>query len=70
MITLYHLLLVCMFQEKTSVLTRLEGVTIETIITMVMKLSEATFKPFLFKVGKVYVLSQNETFSENIFILY
>ncbi|KAL4236600.1 HEAT repeat-containing protein 1 [Mactra antiquata] len=31
-------------------LNSLESVTIETIITMVMKLSESTFKPFLFKV--------------------
>ncbi|KAL3869078.1 hypothetical protein ACJMK2_041804 [Sinanodonta woodiana] len=28
---------------------KIEGVAIETIITMVMKLSEATFRPFLFK---------------------
>ena len=41
----------CTFQEETSVIYQLEGVTIETIITMVMKLSEATFKPFLYKVG-------------------
>ena len=41
----------CSFQEETSVIYQLEGVTIETIITMVMKLSEATFKPFLYKVG-------------------
>jgi hypothetical protein len=31
----------------------IESVTIETIITMVMKLSESTFKPFLFKVSSL-----------------
>ena len=30
-------------------LAELEAVTIDTIISMVMKLSEATFRPFLFR---------------------
>ncbi|KAK3612581.1 hypothetical protein CHS0354_042081 [Potamilus streckersoni] len=36
-------------QVSKHTIEAIEGVAIETIITMVMKLSEATFRPFLFK---------------------
>ncbi|XP_053394592.1 HEAT repeat-containing protein 1-like isoform X2 [Mercenaria mercenaria] len=52
-------------QEK---LAELESVTIETIITMVMKLSESTFKPFLFKVFDWATTS--EEFRERILVFY
>ena len=38
------------FQHPEKQISAIEGSIIETLITMVMKLSESTFKPLLFKV--------------------
>ncbi|XP_060600074.1 HEAT repeat-containing protein 1-like [Ruditapes philippinarum] len=52
-------------EEKLSMI---ESVTIETIITMVMKLSESTFKPFLFKIFDWATTS--EELRERILVFY
>lgn len=43
-----------MFQLSNKKLSELEGVAVDTIIAMVLKLSESSFKPFLFKVKHWY----------------
>lgn len=49
-------------------LSQLEGVTIDTIITMVLKLSETTFKPFLFKIFDW--ATTNEQYKERVLVFY
>jgi len=41
------------FQHPEKQISAIEGSIIETLITMVMKLSESTFKPLLFKDGLI-----------------
>ena len=45
------------FQADLSLVTSVESAVIETLITMVMKMSEASFRPMLFKVCSVRLIA-------------